>query len=208
MDEMARSHTNGVISLLQRMLQGIAYRVAYENEFLSTKRLQEAALVVFARECILKSAAAEDWKVLPEARISALDWLKRPKNEYKNGRVDLAVAPRRRKLSEGRFEPIALFEFKRGYLFDRRICQDLQRLAHLKKSARRPCKAYLILVGSGFPAKLISESGRAIRRSKTLKDVSGKIGGAKLTIPRVCKALPTMKLRAKTGVWAIAIEVG
>jgi hypothetical protein len=30
----------------------------------------------------------------------------------------------------------------------------------------------------------------------------------RLKICRVCKALPTMKLKVKTGVWAIAIEVG
>jgi hypothetical protein len=90
MDKMARERTNSVISLLQRMLQGAAYRVAYEKELLATERLQEAALVVFARECILKSAAAEDWKALPEARISELDWLKRPNSKYKNGRIDIA----------------------------------------------------------------------------------------------------------------------
>lgn len=137
-----------------------------------------------------------------------MDWLKQPKIEYKNGRVDLAVAPRSRNVRKRRLDPIALFEFKRGYRFDRRTCKDLQRLAHLKKSARRPCKAYLILIGSGFPAKLISERGRAIRKSKILKDVSVKIGGTKLTISRVCKALPTTKMGAKTGVWAIAIGVG
>lgn len=67
---MASAHTKSFISLLQRMLQGTAYRVAYESALLETERLQEAALVVYARACILKSAAAEDWKVLPEARIS------------------------------------------------------------------------------------------------------------------------------------------
>jgi hypothetical protein len=205
---MAREQTTSLASLLQHMLQGIAYRLAYEKELLGAERLQEAALVVFARECILKSAAVGGWKVLPEARISKLNWAKQPKREYENGRVDLVIAPRAHNLRKRRFDPITLLEFKRGHRFEQTVLKDLRRLANLKKSSRRSCKAYLILVDSGFPRKLVSEKGHGIRNCKILKDASNKIGGAKLKITRVCKALPTTKLKAKTGVWAIAIEVG
>jgi hypothetical protein len=156
---------------------------------------------MFARESILAVVAAAGVKLIPEASLKKLEWAKPIPKALAKAHVDLVIA------SVGRgskHTPLALLEFKRGFVISERVRNDIARLKTLKGSAKSSCRTYLVLVGAGFPKRFVEDNGHARRRPQILAQPSI---GARIVIRRVCKALPTTKLKATSGVWTIAIEV-
>jgi hypothetical protein len=197
----AKGNSDKLKSVISHVLQGLAYRAASEKELLAIKDLPEAALVMFARENFRLPLAAADLRLIPEASPKKLEWSNPLPKALARAHIDLVIS---RVMHGVKPTPVALLEFKRGFVISERVRNDIQRLKTFKASADSKCQAYLVLVGAGCPNRFVSDNGHALRRPEILAKRSI---GANVVIRRICKALPTTKLRAASGVWAIALEV-